>query len=1408
MQRRYLLPAVAVSLALAAASLLPDYSARASSQDFLYVNGSGAPYTDPQGNTWGIGADGNPGTLAAPVATIGAATAKIIGNSVTVMIAPGNYMGPGNAISFPNRTGITYQAADGGNKPVIDATATGTHAIWVGTCATGATIKDIKVANVTSWNKTGLSASANNLTVEGLEITGAAYRTVDLWGAQGFTITDSRFLAPRSGANSHVLISGGSSGTFSHCVIDADNNATYAVVNSASGAIRMDNCVITGGGEIGVTQWIPQADLTLDSVVCFATGMRSADHYAIVNNNPSGKLRVYNSTVNSGSASNPVHKLIFGADADTGNTFNADPHFKSYKAAEGIVTLSFDDNGNMDRWNEYAAAASARGVHLTFLIHERTWKENHCNDARLVQWAADGHDVATHTYSHVYYDAVGEPVMSISYVGNAQSATARIEAGHLITEVNGVEDLNFDLSRYAGYESAPPQHMCDLVAHINRDHDYHAEFNPDHYENIGVYLKATSLADLAPADILHNDAEATIDAERFYQDEIGDVNDWLQATVGGGYQVASIAPPCNVMTDGAKAYMMDHTTIKVCRGGQVNLQDNILLRNVDLYYLFSAVPWQPPYIQTEAETKQAARAIATAAIEHGGVYAVFGHWQEFYSGAQLGWFIDGLKEFVPKGLKIMSMRECSEYVRDPAHGWTAQGNGRFTKTYLDQSDYGIENPSPVDSFPWVAYPTPRSSSGAVITEVRTGDHAPGEIVARFAQGSVEIPDSAPVGTLDDVIDADLHRVAADFQVAAIRRLYRNATRGEIEIPARDGHLAGLSDVWDVYVLSFSEDGDEWEITDSLRALPACVYAEPNQLLRACAVPRDSLFKDQWSFYRIHMTSAWDLQTGSTSVRVGVLDTGIDFGNPALGQAFGPGCKVAGGWDYVNDDSMPMDDAAGPCDSHGTLVAGIIGAYTDNADGVAGIAGGWGSANSGCTLLALKAADQDGRFPLDAVCNALRDAWPVFGADIINASFGDSIYCESLREALCDVHRMGVITVAAKGNQGTAGFNFPSDFDEDWVISVGASDDEPENAPTACERRTSVLDGYPWSSGFGNAMDVLAPGVGIESTARTVHAWPYSAADGTSMAAGHVSGLAALLLSEDSTLCASDAEGIIAESCKDIQVDPQGGEGLVGYDDWSGHGRIVADSALILLRAPYTRLHGSCQGGVSVSTTGFLDLTFRGAGPLDGDYYGKRHLVRCFASYAGGAPPGAVPRVWGRGLEGSTGWSAATPNYQTGFCRVVEGTQTETGCTLESYVYEVWTPQGEYLGLYPCRPEEVVFGYTLLVPGAGSAVPGSPGLDPDLPRLSLPTGNPAAGRATIALNLPRAQQVQLRVFDIEGRQVRCLFAGRADRGERRVEWDGLDSDGHRLAPGVYVCRLDATDSLGAPRHIAAKIVLIR
>jgi hypothetical protein len=196
-----------------------------------------------------------------------------------------------------------------------------------------------------------------------------------------------------------------------------------------------------------------------------------------------------------------------------------------------------------------------------------------------------------------------------------------------------------------------------------------------------------------------------------------------------------------------------------------------------------------------------------------------------------------------------------------------------------------------------------------------------------------------------------------------------------------------------------------------------------------------------------------------------------------------------GWDFVNNDPLPEDDFG-----HGTHVSGTVGAVGNNSIGVTGTT--WNS-----KLMILKACNSTGRCPLSATLSALQYAVDR-GAKISNNSYGGLDENESAieREAIAAAGEAGHLFVAAAGNDGlntdppNRG-HYPSDYDLSNVISVGASGN------------TDALASF---SNYGiETVDLLAPGINILSTDR---GGGYSWASGTSMAAPHVSGVAALLAS--------------------------------------------------------------------------------------------------------------------------------------------------------------------------------------------------------------------------------------------------------------------------------------------------------
>ncbi|MBI3911134.1 MAG: S8 family serine peptidase [Armatimonadetes bacterium] len=282
---------------------------------------------------------------------------------------------------------------------------------------------------------------------------------------------------------------------------------------------------------------------------------------------------------------------------------------------------------------------------------------------------------------------------------------------------------------------------------------------------------------------------------------------------------------------------------------------------------------------------------------------------------------------------------------------------------------------------------------------------------------------------------------------------------------------------------------------ALRGDPSVRVAEPDYTVHALAIPNDLWFSELWGLHNTGQTGgtpdadidapeAWDITTGSTSVVVAVIDTGVDYTHPDLSaNILRSGGQVVG-YDYYNNDLDPMDDYG-----HGTHVAGTIGAVGNNGIGVAGVCHTvrimplkfLGSSGSGSTSDAILCVDF-------ARAN---------GAQIMNNSWGGGGFSQLLLEAIQRARDAGILFVASAGNEGTNNDEiprYPTSYNSlsDNMVSVAATDHD------------DTLAGF---SNYGVAtVDIAAPGVDILSTLPGGYYW-YS---GTSMAAPHVSGAAALI----------------------------------------------------------------------------------------------------------------------------------------------------------------------------------------------------------------------------------------------------------------------------------------------------------
>lgn len=378
--------------------------------------------------------------------------------------------------------------------------------------------------------------------------------------------------------------------------------------------------------------------------------------------------------------------------------------------------------------------------------------------------------------------------------------------------------------------------------------------------------------------------------------------------------------------------------------------------------------------------------------------------------------------------------------------------------------------------------------------------------------------------------------------------------------------------------------------------PGIEYAEPNYYVYAQAIPNDEQYEDnngiiQWGSIATNLEAAWDEQKYSNSVTVAVLDSGVIPDHEDLENNISGGANVVGDIgenndprDYTADSDISDRTTEADGGSHGTHVAGIIGALTNNNIGVAGVS--WE-----INIMPVKVLDDTQTGNTFDIAEGIYFAVDN-GADILNMSLGadlDSGELPSyLTEAVEFADRKSRILIAASGNEGSNYVLYPAAYPE--VIAVGALD---------------IYNQHASYSNYGSELDLVAPGG--DDTDGILSTWgyyddpnyitDYNYMVGTSMAAPYVSGAAALLL--ESGVSPHDIKNRLISTAVDL--------GPEGKDEKYGYGLLDVYGALLnkKITAPYVFAATKNNGTLIIesnSTRMNSDGSYTLSDRINGDYY--------------------------------------------------------------------------------------------------------------------------------------------------------------------------------------------------------------
>ncbi len=684
----------------------------------------------------------------------------------------------------------------------------------------------------------------------------------------------------------------------------------------------------------------------------------------------------------------------------------------------------------------------------------------------------------------------------------------------------------------------------------------------------------------------------------------------------------------------------------------------------------------------------------------------------------------------------------------------------------------------------------------------------------------------------------------------LERIYKGLKTTYRYSQARNGDMVPMPDFWASYVLIHPTpaDGDETTVANGINTLfPLVTHTGLNYVAHTMGgcnpnptynisdldfsyqhnLTADSCSNGPYNtYYGINMDSAWRLETGKPFIKVGVYDTYLygqnwDFDPVTQGVS---GDK-AHGWDFYSGTSMDANNWQPAQNYHGTSVAGIIGAIRNNGHLIAGIAGGSfaDTTDVGVTMYCMKIFDNtlpdpDISMPISDVANAVvygtayvPDSGYGYGLHVINNSWRLGRYLctchmltipeiSELEQAFRSAYRNQATVVASAGN--TRDYGYPANFYNDWILCVGGLDEAGQHW---IYRHSPV--GYD-ESFVGPSVDVCAPSISNTN----YPAWtlsngtsPNSTFSGTSMAAPHVTGTVALLMSYiDSTapayrnLSPEDAEWLVTRSAVDIDT--------AGKDDRTGWGQLNAGRTLreVNKMCKEIRHYDYRSDTVPVSYGGYypsvrftrIQLTEKYTNP-DGITF-DTIPYDCVVGIARDTIHHSIPSHYT--IENSWARPSSTTflllyDSTTGTLQPYEHLyidHIDRGyAALSGIFYDVYTAGShQYLGKWGMSDTSTAarglgFAYTILLRDnnkqCDSVTTGIRDIESHLNVSFYP--NPVEDRGDLSIFVDSRERATISLMDMEGRTIRDIYSGSLDPGRSHYEIN-IKS----LSPGVYFISL--------------------